>query len=544
MRGILDIVVYVLTAPIRLFGRSRPFRLALGAVLLVGLAFFGTLWALDSFFPLYKMPVQLAKLPPPPPLPPIVRHSVVITPVAVSLSAIGRALDKAAPRDFSGKNDNPVTKLLGQAEIGLTVTRGAMSVSGANNTLTVTTPLTGVIHVTGQVGTQAGRAVGGIGSAIGSLFGDSVGKQIKTIATSALDQQSQFRGDVITTTRPALTSAWRLQPNLSARLNFSNSSMNIAGIRINAANEIRPLLEPAINSQIGNLETRLRNDPFIEKAARAQWTKMCRSIPLGGGKTGLPKLWLEMKPVRAAAAQPRIDARNVTLTVGVQAETRVTAKETKPNCPFPAKLELVPPMQNGKLTVGLPIDVPFADVNKLLEAQLKGRHFPEDHSGPVDVEVRGVHVAAAGDRLLISLKVKATEKKSWFGLGANATVHIWGKPALDPKDQILRLTDISLAIESDAFFGLLGAASRAALPYLQQALAEQAVVDLKPLAKEAKKKIAAALNDFKTPSPGTIVNATVNDLRLTSIAFDAHTLRIIAEAAGSVNVAVTELPKF
>jgi hypothetical protein len=155
-----------------------------------------------------------------------------------------------------------------------------------------------------------------------------------------------------------------------------------------------------------------------------------------------------------------------------------------------------------------------------------------------------VHVAAAGDRLLISLKVKATEKKSWFGLGANATVHIWGKPALDPKDQILRLTNVSLAIESDAFFGLLGAASRAALPYLQQALAEQAVVDLKPLAKEAKKKIAAALNDFKTPSPGTIVNATVNDLRLTGIAFDAHTLRIIAEAAGSVNVAVTELPKF
>jgi hypothetical protein len=544
MRGILDIVVYVLTAPIRLFGRSRPFRLALGAVLLVGLAFFGTLWALDSFFPLYKMPVQLAKLPPPPPLPPIVRHSVVITPVAVSLSAIGRALDKAAPRDFSGKNDNPVTKLLGQAEIGLTVTRGAMSVSGANNTLTVTTPLTGVIHVTGQVGTQAGRAVGGIGSAIGSLFGDSVGKQIQTIATNALDQQSQFRGDVITTTRPALTSAWRLQPNLSARLNFSNSSMNIAGIRINAANEIRPLLEPAINSQIGNLATRLRNDPFIEKAARAQWAKMCRSIPLGGGKTGLPKLWLEMKPVRAAAAQPRIDARNVTLTVGVQAETRVTAKETKPNCPFPAKLELVPPMENGKLTVGLPIDVPFTDVNKLLEAQLKGRHFPEDHSGPVDVEVRGVHVAAAGDRLLISLKVKATEKKSWFGLGANATVHIWGKPALDPKDQILRLTNVSLAIESDAFFGLLGAASRAALPYLQQALAEQAVVDLKPLAKEAKKKIAAALNDFQTPSPDTIVNATVNDLRLTGIAFDAHMLRIIAEAAGSVNVAVTELPKF
>ena len=56
--------------------------------------------------------------------------------------------------------------------------------------------------------------------------------------------------------------------------------------------------------------------------------------------------------MRAAAAQPQIDARDVTLTIGVQAETRIVPTETKPNCPFPAQLELVPPMDNGKLAVG------------------------------------------------------------------------------------------------------------------------------------------------------------------------------------------------
>jgi hypothetical protein len=248
--------------------------------------------------------------------------------------------------------------------------------------------------------------------------------------------------------------------------------------------------------------------------------------------------------VRAAAAQPKIDSRNVTLTIGVQANTRVTASQTKPECPFPAKLELVPPMENGKLTVGLPIDVPFTELNKLLAAQLKGHRYPEDGSGPAEIEVRAVHVAAAGDRLLLSLKVKATEKKSWFGFGANATVHIWGKPKLDAKSQILRLTDIALAINSDAAYGLLSAAARAALPYLQDALAEQAVVDLKPFAADARKKITAALNEFKTPRPGTQVDAAVNELRLTGIAFDAHTLRVIAEAAGSVRVSVLKLPKF
>ena len=41
---------------------------------------------------------------------------------------------------------------------------------------------------------------------------------------------------------------------------------------------------------------------------------------------------------------------------------------------------------------------------------------------------------------------------------------------------------------------------------------------------------------------GTRVEANVTDLRLLDIAFDAKTLRVIAEAVGSVNVAVDALP--
>jgi len=200
-------------------------------------------------------------------------------------------------------------------------------------------------------------------------------------------------------------------------------------------------------------------------------------------------------------------------------------------------------MEDGKLTVGVPIDVPFKELNKLLEAQLKGRRYPEDGSGPAEVEVQGVALAAAGERLLISLKVKATEKKSWFGFGASATVHIFGKPALDRDKQIMRLTELTLAIDSDAAYGLIGAAARAALPYLEEALAEQAVVDLKPFAADARKKIADVLADFRQVDKGTRVDAAVTDLQLTGIAFDADTLRVIAEAAGSVRATVTELPR-
>jgi hypothetical protein len=250
-----------------------------------------------------------------------------------------------------------------------------------------------------------------------------------------------------------------------------------------------------------------------------------------------------MRPVRAAAAQPQVDSRNVILTIGVQAETRILPGETRPTCPFPAQLELVPPMQDGVLAVGVPIDLPFTELNKLLEPQLKGRHFPEDGSGPVDVEVLAATLSASGERLLISLRVKAREKKSWFGLGTEAMVHVYGKPALDQQNQVLRLADISLAVESEAAFGLLGTAARAAMPYVQKALAEKAMIDLKPFANDARAKITAALTEFQQAGNGVRVDTAVNGLRLTGIEFDTKTLRVTAEANGTVKVAVSQLPR-
>ncbi|WP_163361941.1 DUF4403 family protein, partial [Klebsiella aerogenes] len=130
-------------------------------------------------------------------------------------------------------------------------------------------------------------------------------------------------------------------------------------------------------------------------------------------------------------------------------------------------LQIVPPADKGQVKVGVPLDLPFTEVNKIINAQLKGKTFPEDGSGPVAVTVKNATVAPSGERLLISLLVSGTEKKSWFGLGADATVHVWGKPVLDQARQTLRLTNLELAVESEAAFGLLGAAARQAMPYMQ-----------------------------------------------------------------------------
>jgi hypothetical protein len=80
------------------------------------------------------------------------------------------------------------------------------------------------------------------------------------------------------------------------------------------------------------------------------------------------------------------------------------------------------------------------------------------------------------------------------------------------------------------------------VPYLEKSLAEQAVVDLVPLAANARKSIEAAIADFRKGGDGVRVDAAVTSLRLVGIEFDAKTLRVIAEADGTVRVAVSALP--
>ncbi len=510
-------------------------RIVIGALVLV-VSFAGALWAMDALFPRGGQRPKLAEMPA---LKPVTRISSMTAPVAVALTVIRDVMEQQARKNLSGQRDNPLTALLGKADIGWTLARGPIAVAGRIEGLTISTAVTGTLRVTGQIANQAGN----VGGALGGLLSGDIGQKLQNVTGRTLDQRADIRSTVAITARPIIGSDWRVEPNLNVQVAMGDSALSIAGVKLNVSNEMKPLLERAVNEQMAALQSRIRSDPVVEVAVRREWAKMCRSISLKGVGANTPDLWLEVRPIRAFAAQPKIDQSAVTLTLGLQAETRISPKETKPDCPFPRELQIVQQADQGKVAIGVPIDVPFGEVNRVLEAQLKGRNFPEDNSGAFAVTVLGASVAPSGDRLLISLRIKAREKKSFFGFGAEATVHVWGRPVLDREQQILRLTDIELDVQSEAAFGLLGAAARAAIPYLQAALAQNAMVDLKPFAANARQGIGAAIAEFSRSEPGVRVDAAVTGLRLVDIEYDAKILRVIAEAEGTVRVAVTALPQ-
>lgn len=515
----------------------RP-RTILIAVAVVALSFLVSLKAMDWLGPRQNVPQpQLAQLPP---LPPAPRSSTIVARVAVALSAIRDAAERGAPKTFSGKANNPVSQILQNADIGWTASRGPITATGAQDLLTLAAPINGTLNVTG---TLSAKATGAVTDALGSLLGGNVAKHIGSVNIKQLNASAEINGNVTITSRPKLGASWRLEPNLQAQVNLGDTSLSAAGVKVSVPAQVKPVIDKTVADQMAALQARVHNDPTFENNARAQWAKACRSIPLQGtgGTSSMPPMWLELRPIRAIAAQPKVDASSMIVTMGIEAETRITETQTNPTCPFPEKLSIVPPMP-GQVAIGLPVDMSFTTLSQLVEAQLKGKTFPEDGSGPVDITVKQASIAASGDRLLISLLVRAKEKKSWFGLGAEATVHIWGRPRLDEQAQTLRLTDVTLAVESEAAFGLLGAAAREAIPHVQQALADKMIVDLKPFASNAQRKIAAVIADLQRNEEGIRVDAEINSIRLADVAFDSKTLRVIVETDGTIDAAVSTLP--
>ena len=423
-----------------------------GAVVIALGFFLATLVALEYFRPSREL--QKPKLAEKVPLPAAIRQSVFIAPIAIPIPALREALEQATPRNLSGMPDNQVSKALAKADIGFMLERSPLALSGRADGLQISTSLNGSMRAASRLPAGIGATVSGLlsekdkerlSSALAGLLREKDRERLANLAkdpTAISDQRADVKGDIHIVARPTITTAWRLEPNLVGQVKLSEANLQIAGAKLNAASEIKPMIDRAMSDQMLALGTRLRNDGFVESAARREWAKMCRSVPLSSENPDLPPLFLEFRPTRAFAAQPRVDAYNVTLTLGIQADTRIVPQATKPDCPFPAKLELVAPLDQGKLSISLPIDVPFAEIGKLLETQLADKVFPDDPTSPAEVTVLRAAASAIDDRMLISLLVRARERATWFGAGTEATVYIAGKPVLDQNQQTVRLENV------------------------------------------------------------------------------------------------------
>src|SRR6266568_8805390 len=225
-------------------------------VAVVAVSFLISLKAIDWLVPRGTVrPPVLVELPP---LTPAPRSSIVMAPIVVSLSAIRDAADRGAPRSFTGKADNPISQILQNADIGWTASRGPIAATGAQDVLSLSTPLTGTLNVTGSL---SAKVTGAVGDALGGLLGGNVAKQIGSVNIKQINASAEIKGNVVMTARPKLPAAWRIEPNLSAQVNLGDTSLNVAGARVNVPAQVKPLIDKTVADQLAAVQARLRNDP-------------------------------------------------------------------------------------------------------------------------------------------------------------------------------------------------------------------------------------------------------------------------------------------
>ena len=162
--------------------------------------------------------------------------------------------------------------------------------------LSLATPLTGKLNVTGSL---SSKATGAVSDAIGGLLGGNAAKQIGSINIKSLNASRRDQGQ----RHLHLAAEARRQPGTSSliwrrRSMLGDTSLSVAGARVNVPAQVKPLIDKTVG-RTAQCRRRRGSAPIrrFERNARVQWAKACRSIPLqGAGATAsLPALWLEMR---------------------------------------------------------------------------------------------------------------------------------------------------------------------------------------------------------------------------------------------------------
>ena len=134
--------------------------------------------------------------------------------MTITLASIRDAADRAAPRNFNGKANNPAPQLIQNADINWTAARGAISATGANNAISLSTIVTGTVNAKGSLSQEAG---GAISSLVGQMFGNKTGEQIGRIAIRELNANADIRANVAVQARP------QLEPQLARRSQYRSA---------------------------------------------------------------------------------------------------------------------------------------------------------------------------------------------------------------------------------------------------------------------------------------------------------------------------------
>ena len=110
----------------------------------------------------------------------------------------------------------------------------------------------------------------------------------------------------------------------------------------------QPMIDKTVGEQLNAVGSAVPTDRTLSARPRAVGQGLPLDAAAGLGMTAnLPGLWLELQAGPRDSPRSRSGRFGRDRHIGIEAETRITPTETKPDCPFPDKITIVPPTPAG-----------------------------------------------------------------------------------------------------------------------------------------------------------------------------------------------------
>lgn len=437
------------------------------------------------------------------------QNSTLVIPVAISLDEIQRGIERSTPRRlwsidqhfdkcvpgqrvkvFGGRLK--VTPDIGCRIVGQ-VTRGAMSMGGSGQRITISMPVRAVLSA---------RDVGGV------LKG-------KTATASAI-----VRADV----RLGVARDWR--PNARVQISYDWAEppgIDFLGQRIRFVRRADRELAGVIAGVERSLQAEIGRAPIRPLVADA-WKQGFAVIELNHDR---PPAWMRVTPTGIGLVGYSVAGRRVTLTMAAEALTE-TFVGHKPEAPIPVALPpQIAPADNRGLRFFIPVVADYAQLEPVVLRALRklaARGISLKDVGHVDADFRKVTIyATENNRLAVGIEARVEPVDAKIGMRwgkARGSVWLTALPVNAADSQIVRFQDLDI----------YGGADRTVANLLIQLMASD----------DVRRQIAASLTqDFGrdydkviTAARGAIASRRVGDFRLAATIDAVHHDRVLVTGAG------------
>lgn len=363
--------------------------------------------------------------------------STMQVPLVVSLDEVQRALERETPRQLWSMNERRANCIPSQTvrplgidievtpDIACTIigeaSRGRMRLTGNGNRLTI------------RFSVEASVRAEDIGDVLAG----------ETATGSA---------DVILNARLSLTPQWQLRADLDLDYAWSNEpGIDFLGQRIQFTRQADEALAGVVRDIERQLEREFARIDLRPMAERA-WRQGFAVVSLNAEN---PPAWLRITPQQLGIEGYRVNGRQLTIDIALQARTETMVGE-RPGDPEAVALPAMAGDIGGTgVHVAVPVLADYAQLEpvvlrELTELAERGITLPQ--IGPVDAEFADVTIyATEGRRLALGFTARVTPREGLAARYGEAEGEIWltGMPYNAHDSAVVSIRDLAIAGDTD-----------------------------------------------------------------------------------------------